>query len=165
MKKGQKMPEKLRLRMIGNQHGKANKGRKFKPETLEKMSKAKKGKSSNAKGLKHSTESRHKMSEARKLFILREDPNHSFEIYDDDRKKVRRERIKQYDGFHSIGEWETLKAQYNWNCPSCKKSEPEIKLTRDHIIAISKGGSDNIENIQPLCKSCNSKKSVQMIRY
>ncbi len=66
-------------------------------------------------------------------------------------------------GFHTLGEWETLKAQYNWTCPSCRKQEPNIKLTRDHIIPISKGGSNNIENIQPLCRGCNSRKKDKLI--
>lgn len=68
-------------------------------------------------------------------------------------------------GFHTEGEWETLKAQYNWTCPSCKKREPKIKLTEDHIIPLSKGGSNNIENIQPLCRSCNCKKHTKIIKY
>lgn len=68
-------------------------------------------------------------------------------------------------GTHTNGEWENLKAQYNWTCPSCKKTEPEIKLTRDHIIPISKGSSNNIENIQPLCVSCNSSKYTETTRF
>jgi 5-methylcytosine-specific restriction endonuclease McrA len=64
---------------------------------------------------------------------------------------------------HTYQEWETLKAQYNWTCPWCGKSEPKIKLTEDHIIPLSRGGSNNIENIQPLCKSCNCKKSTKII--
>ena len=78
-------------------------------------------------------------------------------------RKLRKERLKKVGGFHSVSEWEILKAQYNWTCPCCKKSEPNIKLTKDHIIPVLKGGSDNIENIQPLCQSCNSKKHIKDI--
>lgn len=66
-------------------------------------------------------------------------------------------------GSFSQGEWDTLKAQYNWTCPSCHKPEPEISLTVDHIIPITKGGSNNIENIQPLCRKCNSIKGNRII--
>ena len=74
-------------------------------------------------------------------------------------------RIKVKLGTHTFGDWENLKKQYNNICPCCHKSEPEIKLTEDHIIPLSKGGSDNIENIQPLCGSCNCKKHTKIIKY
>lgn len=77
----------------------------------------------------------------------------------------RMNKIKENGGFHSVGEWENLKAQYNWTCPACSRSEPEIKLTKDHIIPVIKGGSNNIQNIQPLCASCNTRKMVKIIKY
>ena len=66
---------------------------------------------------------------------------------------------------NGIGEWERLKAQYNWTCPCCKKQEPKIKLTRDHIVAVTRGGSNNIENIQPLCLICDIRKQTKVIKY
>jgi 5-methylcytosine-specific restriction endonuclease McrA len=138
------------------------KGSKMSLESKRKMSLAKVGKPSPRRGAKLSLETRKKLSNARINFLKSKD---SFGPLQDDRKKVRRERIKVYGGFHSLGEWETLKAQFNWRCPCCGKREPSVKLTRDHIIPISRGGSDNIENIQPLCASCNSLKSTNTIRY
>ena len=74
-------------------------------------------------------------------------------------------RLRQEGAYHTFGEWELLKKQYNYTCPSCKQTEPKIMLTEDHIIPLSKGGSDVIENIQPLCRSCNSKKSAKTIKF
>lgn len=118
-------------------------------------------------GKKRGLDVRKKMSIARRKNYAKIIPNYDWntETFLHKRKEIRRKRMKDNGGFHSIGEWENLKAQYNWTCLMCKRKEPEITLTRDHIIPILRGGSDNIENIQPLCKICNSKKHTQIIRY
>lgn len=79
--------------------------------------------------------------------------------------RARRARKKGAEGSHTTAEWLALKERYNFTCPCCGKSEPGILLTEDHIQPLSKGGGDNIENIQPLCVSCNSKKKTRTVRY
>ena len=76
-----------------------------------------------------------------------------------------RARKRKAEGSYAFGEWELLKKQYGYRCPSCGRPESEIKLTPDHIIPLSKGGSNYIENIQPLCRSCNCKKHTNMKKY
>ena len=68
------------------------------------------------------------------------------------------------EGSYSWGEWQGLKKKYNYTCVMCGRKEPEIKLTIDHIVPISKGGTNWILNIQPLCQSCNSKKGKKLIK-
>lgn len=77
----------------------------------------------------------------------------------------RRLRMKNAEGSHTQQEWEDLKKEYNYMCLCCKRVEPEIKLTKDHIIPVSKGGSNYIENLQPLCQSCNSIKYTKAINF
>lgn len=78
--------------------------------------------------------------------------------------KNKRNRMKMAsEGSHTFGEWELLKKQYGYTCLACGKKPPEITLSEDHIIPLSRGGSDYIENIQPLCRSCNSKKYNKII--
>lgn len=77
----------------------------------------------------------------------------------------RRARKMNAEGSHTFGEWELLKRQYGYTCPHCGKKEPEIVLTEDHIIPLSKGGSDYIENIQPLCRRGNSEKYTKIKKY
>lgn len=65
----------------------------------------------------------------------------------------------------SAREWADLKARYNYTCLRCGRREPEIKLTADHVVPISKGGAGMIDNIQPLCGSCNTAKHDRIIDY
>jgi len=61
-------------------------------------------------------------------------------------------------GSYTVSEWESLCKKYNYRCLDCGKKR---KLTADHVIPISKGGTSNIDNIQPLCGPCNSSKGTK----
>lgn len=77
----------------------------------------------------------------------------------------RRARKLNAVGSHTFGDWELLKKQYGFKCPCCNGKEPEIILTEDHIIPLSKGGDNTIKNIQPLCTSCNCKKHTKIVKF
>ncbi len=47
-----------------------------------------------------------------------------------------------------------------WKCTYCKQ---EKKLEPDHIIPISRGGTNNLENITPACRECNSQKRAKTL--
>ena len=77
----------------------------------------------------------------------------------------RRARILGNGGKHTAKQWQALKAKYNYHCLMCQRQEPHIRLTVDHVIPVSKGGSSDICNLQPLCKSCNSKKHRKLLDF
>ena len=144
------------------------KGYKPSEETRRKMSEAAKG---NKKwlGKKHSEDTKQRISKAHLgkgvVWSISMWKNKKYRSWSKN-KSNRLKKVKNKNGgSHTWGEWENLEAQYNWTCPCCKRKEPEITLTEDHIIPLSAGGSDNIENIQPLCKNCNCKKHTKIIKY
>ena len=80
-------------------------------------------------------------------------------------KQNRRARIRENGGSFTADEWLALKQRYGNRCLCCGKEEPEISLEPDHIVPVSNGGSGNIDNIQPLCRSCNASKNNKLIDY
>jgi 5-methylcytosine-specific restriction endonuclease McrA len=73
--------------------------------------------------------------------------------------KNHKARAKKYgcEGTFTFEEWQHLCEKYNHCCLKCGGKE---KLTIDHIIPLSGGGRNSIENIQPLCLRCNSSKNA-----
>lgn len=77
----------------------------------------------------------------------------------------RRARKKGNGGSHTAQAWVDLKEKFDCACLCCGRKEPDIKLTADHIIPLIKGGLNSIDNIQPLCFSCNCSKGTKTIDY
>jgi 5-methylcytosine-specific restriction endonuclease McrA len=58
-------------------------------------------------------------------------------------------------------EWEAILQKYGNKCLRCGSIE---SLTMDHVIPLNPG-TNTVDNIQPLCRSCNSKKRRETIDY
>jgi len=75
----------------------------------------------------------------------------------------RRCKIMNAIGDWTATEWKTLCDRYGNKCLRCHKTN--VALTADHVIPLSKGGTNFIWNIQPLCLSCNSTKGIRSDDY
>lgn len=62
-------------------------------------------------------------------------------------------------------EWELILDRYGRKCLCCGRSQNEVALHMDHVVPLSRGGSHTADNVQPLCKSCNSKKHTRVIDF
>lgn len=58
-------------------------------------------------------------------------------------------------------EFRSLREQYGNRCAICGETKP---LGPDHIRPLSKGGTNWISNIQPVCLPCNSRKGAKWKR-
>lgn len=72
---------------------------------------------------------------------------------------------KHADGSYTTKEWQELKEKSGNKCVFCHRAEADVTLSADHIVPLTKGGTNFIENIQPLCRSCNSKKGNRLISF
>lgn len=81
-------------------------------------------------------------------------------------KRARRvERIKDNGGTFTMQELKDLFDLFGNQCinPDCEGTDERLSV--DHVIPIARGGQNNIENIQPLCLTCNLRKGTQIIDY
>ena len=60
-------------------------------------------------------------------------------------------------------EFQQLYGRYGNKCLRCGATG--VVLEADHIVPLTSGGSDDIENIQPLCEVCDRSKLVKIINY
>jgi hypothetical protein len=71
-------------------------------------------------------------------------------------------RKRNAPGQHTFEDWQKVKALFDYRCVWCGRQEPEVVLTEDHKIPLTKDGTNNIDNIQPMCLSCNSSKKTRV---
>ena len=74
----------------------------------------------------------------------------------------RRERMEAARalGRHTKAEWLAIMERYDHRCVCCGYGEYETgwRPNKDHIVPVADGGSDSADNLQPLCRPCNTSK-------
>ena len=80
--------------------------------------------------------------------------------------QIRSQRLKiaRDKGRHTEEQWSKMVLFFKNKCVKCD-ADVIGRPTKDHIIPIYRGGSDGIENIQPLCRGCNSGKTNNSTDY
>lgn len=68
-------------------------------------------------------------------------------------------------GTHTEDEWLEMCNFFDYKCVKCDCEVIGGVPTKDHIVAISLGGSDSIINLQPLCRQCNAGKTKDVVDY
>jgi 5-methylcytosine-specific restriction endonuclease McrA len=66
-------------------------------------------------------------------------------------------------GSFTAKEFEELCERYGNKCLSC--GSMGVVLEADHVVPLTRGGSDDISNIQPLCGTCNRRTFVSVVDY
>lgn len=75
----------------------------------------------------------------------------------------RRARLKQTETTLTASQWAKVLEMQNNRCTLCgKKFTVKLPPTVDHIIPLSKNGDLTFENVQGLCRSCNSRKNCHL---
>lgn len=79
--------------------------------------------------------------------------------------QIRAQRLKEANqrGTHTADQWESLKWEFDHRCVRC--GDQPGHLDRDHIKPIYQGGSNGIDNIQPLCVHCNTSKGPERFNW
>ena len=79
-------------------------------------------------------------------------------------REIRKHRLRvaREKATHTKEEWLALIAEFGGRCVRC--CGPFV-VVKDHIIPLYQGGSDGIENLQPLCINCNSGKGSENFNW
>ena len=80
------------------------------------------------------------------------------------REQVNRRRAKWHGapGRVTVSEFWKKCDTLLWTCHYCGCVLDRTTATMDHVVPLSKGGTNFLDNILPACRSCNSKKGARL---
>jgi 5-methylcytosine-specific restriction endonuclease McrA len=78
-------------------------------------------------------------------------------------RRRRRAAKNASKGHFAVEEFDALCPTYGYACLSCGATDRVLEA--DHVVPLTKGGSDEISNIQPLCGECDRRKFTAVIDF
>jgi 5-methylcytosine-specific restriction endonuclease McrA len=94
--------------------------------------------------------------DTRRRWLERNRPRHASYTH------KRKARMMSNGGTYDVTHWIEMCAWFGDRCLRCGASEV---LTVDHVVPINLGGRNIIQNLQPLCLSCNCSKQDRIADY
>ncbi len=76
-------------------------------------------------------------------------------------RRRRRAAENATGGRFTVEEFDALCSAYGYACLSCCAADRVLEA--DHVVSFTRGGHDEISNIQPLCGECNRRKFTAVI--
>ncbi|WP_175952871.1 HNH endonuclease signature motif containing protein [Burkholderia sp. BCC0405] len=98
-----------------------------------------------------------RLRENERRAILRADDPESFRI----NERRRRARKKGAEGSHTKAQASLLLERQNFRCANCEDDLRVSPKNLDHWMPLTLGGSNYLENLQWLCKTCNVRKNAK----
>jgi 5-methylcytosine-specific restriction endonuclease McrA len=99
------------------------------------------------------------------------DTRRNFRCSDDWKRKYLHKRIRSQRlaeararGTHTEEQWLAVLDEFDYRCVQCG-CWPVGRPCKDHIKPIYAGGSDGIDNLQPLCRECNTAKGPDCFNW
>jgi 5-methylcytosine-specific restriction endonuclease McrA len=75
-------------------------------------------------------------------------------------RRITKARRRGAIGNFTAEQWSAKCAEFGGKCAHCGATE---RLEIDHIKPIALGGTNTIDNVQPLCRHCNSSKGARFV--
>lgn len=74
----------------------------------------------------------------------------------------RRAYMQSKGGQVSAQQWRSILKLFDGKCAKCGASD---NIHMDHVVPLAKGGSHSVDNVQPLCATCNLRKHTKIEDY
>lgn len=74
---------------------------------------------------------------------------------------VKRWNMLRTTGTYAVSEWIKLLRVFDYTCPACNRRG--VPLSVDHKIPVKLGGTNTLDNLQPLCVPCNVRKFTKVM--